>query len=124
MELAPYFKSLVDQDREPIVICDTAHTIVYMNPAARKRYEKRGGAALIGRSLLGCHNAASSAAIGRVLEWFGQSAEHNVVFTYRNEKEDADVYMVELLGGDGTLIGYYEKRESRRHDTGAYYAME
>lgn len=124
MELAPYFKSLVDQDREPIVICDTAHTIVYMNPAARKRYEKRGGAALIGCSLLGCHNAASSAAIGRVLEWFGRSAEHNIVFIYRNEKEDADVYMVALRGGDGALIGYYEKHESRRHDTGAYYAME
>lgn len=28
------FKSVIDQDRAAVVICDTEHTIVYMNPAA------------------------------------------------------------------------------------------
>ncbi len=124
MKYAQYFKSLVDQDVEPIVICDTAHTIIYMNPVAERRYAKRGGAALVGRSLLACHNAASNAAIERVLDWFGRSAENNRVFTYRNEAEDADVYMIALRDESGTLIGYYEKREIRRHDSGAYYAMD
>ena len=34
--LSPYFKSIVDQDRLSIVICDLEHTIIYMNPAASK----------------------------------------------------------------------------------------
>ena len=32
MELNAYFKSLVDQDRAAVVICDPEHTIIYMNP--------------------------------------------------------------------------------------------
>ena len=34
MELSPFFKSVLEQDRAPIVICDCTHTIIYMNPAA------------------------------------------------------------------------------------------
>ena len=58
--LSPYFKSIVDQDRLSIVICDLEHTIIYMNPAAIKDYHKYGGAVLIGKSLLNCHNADSN----------------------------------------------------------------
>ena len=54
-----YFKSIIDQDRSSIVICNLKHEIVYMNPTAIKNYEKRGGEKLIGRSLLNCHNAES-----------------------------------------------------------------
>lgn len=32
------FKSVIDQDRAAVVICDTEHTIVYMNPAAVQNY--------------------------------------------------------------------------------------
>lgn len=31
--LSTYFKSIIDQDRYPVVICDLKHTILYMNPA-------------------------------------------------------------------------------------------
>ena len=41
--LSPYFKSIVDQDRLSIVICDLEHTIIYMNPAAIEDYHKYGG---------------------------------------------------------------------------------
>ena len=47
-----YFKSLVDQDRCDVVLCNLEHEIIYMNPAAIKDYVKWGGADLIGRSLL------------------------------------------------------------------------
>ena len=40
--LTQYFKSIVDQDRCAVVICNTAHEIIYMNPAAAERYAKRG----------------------------------------------------------------------------------
>ena len=34
MELTPFFKSVLDQDRAPVVLCDLEHTIIYMNKAA------------------------------------------------------------------------------------------
>ena len=54
-----FYKSIVDQDRASIVICNLKHEIIYMNPAAVTSYAKRGGDKLIGRSLLDCHNPAS-----------------------------------------------------------------
>lgn len=59
MELSVFFKSVIDQDRAPVVLCDLDHTILYMNPAAIRNYEKRGGEKLIGQSLLACHNPHS-----------------------------------------------------------------
>lgn len=37
-----YFKSIIDADRQAVVICDLNHTILYMNPSAVTRYAKRG----------------------------------------------------------------------------------
>jgi len=42
-----------------IVISDENIDIIYMNDAAIQNHEKRGGAELIGKSLLDCHNAES-----------------------------------------------------------------
>ena len=53
------FQSLIDQDRAGVVICNLEHEIIYMNPAAVGNYSKWGGAALVGKSLLNCHNPAS-----------------------------------------------------------------
>lgn len=70
MELNAYFKSLVDQDRATVVICDLEHIIIYMNPAAIASYAKHGGAALLGKSVLTCHNPQSRQTIQRVIDWF------------------------------------------------------
>ena len=50
------FKSVLQQDKAPIVICDLEHTIVYMNPVAIERYHKD----LTGLSLKKCHNEKSN----------------------------------------------------------------
>ena len=121
MDLAPYFKSVVDQDRCPVVLCDLEHTIIYMNPAAVKRYDKRGGIALVGQSLLNCHNPRSNEMIERVVKWFQADRSHNLIYTSYNEKENKDVYMAALRDGDGSLIGYYEKHEYRDRETGTLY---
>ena len=42
-DLNAYFKSIIDQDRESVVICDLNHIIIYMNPAAVVDYKKYGG---------------------------------------------------------------------------------
>ncbi|MCM1121579.1 MAG: PAS domain-containing protein [Eubacterium sp.] len=121
MELAKFFQSVIEQDRCPVVICNTEHEIIYMNPAAVARYANRGGAELVGRSILECHNEKSGEAIRRVIEWFAESKDHNRIYTFRNEKENKDVYMVALRDEDGTLIGYYEKHEYRNVETEELY---
>lgn len=124
MELSKYFKSIIEQDRCAVVICNTEHEIIYMNSAAISRYSKSGGEKLIGKSLLNCHNAKSNKLIEKTVEWFRQSSENNIIFTFRNEKENKDVYMVALRDDDGTLIGYYEKHEYRNIETMKLYDFE
>lgn len=122
MELSIYFKSVVDADNAPIVICNINHEIIYMNPAAISRYQKRGGSELLGKSLMYCHNNDSNEKIFRVIKYFSDNADVNRVFTFHNSKENKDVYMIALRDHDGSLIGYYEKHESRTLEATVPYA--
>lgn len=115
--LQAFFKSILEQDRAPIVVCDKESTVVYMNPAAKARYKRD----LTGESVKCCHPAAANEKIDRVLAWFCKSRDNNVVYTYRNDKENKDVYMIALRDEDGTLIGYYEKHEYRDIETAKLY---
>lgn len=121
MELSAYFQSIVEQDLCAVVICNPEHEIIYMNPAAKARYAKQGGAALIGSNLLDCHNMQSREQIQKVLAWFQESPDHNRIYTFHNEKENKDVYMIALRDEAGTLIGYYEKHEYRDTEKGEFY---
>ena len=123
MDLNMIYKSVLEADRAAVVICDTGHTIIYMNPAAEERYGKWGGKKLLGRSLLDCHNERSRELIIRIVDWFGRSPENNIVYTFHNEKENKDVYMVALRDDGGELIGYYEKHEYRDRETMKMYDM-
>lgn len=66
-EYVSFYKSIIDQDRSAVVICNLQHEIIYMNPAAIKSYEKRGGEKLIGQNLLNCHNEESRGKIEQVV---------------------------------------------------------
>ena len=121
-QYAEFFKSIIDQDRCAVVICDLEHRIIYMNPAAKESYSKYGGEKLIGQSLLDCHNPASREHIAQVVEWFAESPEHNLIYTFHNQKQNKDVYMVALRDGE-ELIGYYEKHEFRNPETMGFYEM-
>lgn len=35
-----FFKSIIDMDIAPIVVCSLEHKIIYMNPAAAESYKK------------------------------------------------------------------------------------
>jgi PAS domain-containing protein len=111
-----FYKSIVDQDRAAVVICNLKHEIIYMNPAAVQNYGKRGGDKLIGASLLACHNPESGEKIKRIVNWFSKDESHNIVYTFHNDKQNKDVYMVALRDA-GKLIGYYEKHEYRNSET-------
>lgn len=121
MDLAVYFASVLAQDRAAVVICNLQHEIIYMNPAAVQRYARRGGSALLGQSLMDCHSPAARALIEKVVDWFAASPEHNQIYTFYNEAENKDVYMVALRAADGALIGYYEKHEYRNRETAGFY---
>ena len=122
-DILPLFKSLIDQDGMPVVICNLMHEIVYMNPAAIEHYSDEGGDKLIGLLIFDCHSHASAEKIDRVVRWFSQSPDNNIIHTMYNEKEEIDFYMVALRDDDGRLIGYYEKHESRRRDSMPLYMM-
>ncbi len=117
MDLLPFFKSVLEQNRSAVVLCDLEHTIVYMNPAAGKRYAEWGGMALVGKSLLDCHPPQANEMIEKVVAWFRESVEHDLIYTFRNDQENKDVYMVALRDDGGELIGYYEKHEYRDRET-------
>ncbi len=111
------FKSIIDRDNAAIVVCDTDSVIVYMNPSAVKRYHRD----LTGKSLRDCHNAKSNEMIDKVISWFKKSSDNNIIFTYHNEKENKDVYMVALRDDNKNLIGYYEKHEYRNKENAKPY---
>ena len=121
MDMLALYKAVLDADRAAVVLCDMNDIIVYMNPAACQRYSKWGGSQLLGRSLLDCHNDRSKKLIADVKAWFAKSKDNNIVYTFKNVKENKDVYMVALRDGEGSLIGYYEKHEYRNPETMKLY---
>ena len=88
-----------------------------MNPVAIERFHKD----LTGHNLKKCHNEKSSELIDKVVLWFKESDDNNIVYTYNNPKENKDVYMVALRDENGELIGYYEKHEYRAKESGKLY---
>lgn len=119
MNINSFFKSVIDSDAAPIVICDLEHTVRYMNPASVARYRTD----ITGKSIMSCHNDASNVKIERVVAWFAENKNNNIVYTSRNEKENKDVYMVALRDDTGELIGYYEKHECRNKETAELYTL-
>ena len=117
MKLYKLIKSVLDQDTAPVVVCDMDDIIMYMNPCAIARYHKD----LTGRSIKDCHPPKANEQIEKVVAWFKESKENNIIYTYRNDDENKDVYMVALRDDGGTLIGYYEKHEYRNKETVGLY---
>ena len=123
MDLNPFFKSIIDQEPTPVVICDTEHTIVYLNPAAARAHADRGGNAMVGQSILDCHRPDSNRKIQQVVDWFKADVRHNRVFIAHRPALNRDQYMIALRDTDGVLIGYYEKHEYRAPETAAPYDL-
>ncbi|MDD6786368.1 MAG: PAS domain-containing protein [Eggerthellales bacterium] len=122
VNLNPYFKSIVDYDDAPVVICNTEHLIVYMNPAAVRRYSSAGGQNMVGQSIMDCHNPKTQERMKRILAWFKEDPQNNSVYEGPGTSEDKDVYMVALRDNEGQVIGYYEKHAYRNRETAPKFA--
>lgn len=115
--LTKLFKSIADTDPAPVVICDMDDIIVYMNPASVKAYRKD----LTGCNIKNCHPAEANKKIDMVLDVFRANNDVSIIYTYHNDTENKDVYMVALRDEAGKLIGYYEKHEYRNRETAELY---
>ena len=110
--LVSFYKSIVDQECSPIVICNLEHQIIYMNPNAVENYVNRGGDKLLGKNIFNCHNQKSAEKMQQIVDWFAADENHNIVFLHHDDMKNKDLYMV-ALRDEGKLIGYYEKHEYR-----------
>lgn len=121
-DLNEYFRSIIDQDDAPVVICNTEHLIMYMNPAAVERYSGFGGQSMVGQSILDCHKPKTQARMKRILAWFQEGPHNNSVYEGTGTSEDKDVYMIALRNDEGQVIGYYEKHAYRNRETAPKFA--
>ena len=97
---------LLDSLKDPFVFTDTDHVIRYMNKAAKAHYKQ--GEALIGTSLLDCHNPESCRVILEIFEEFKNNRLDEKLITDNTKYR---IYMRAVRGGNGELIGYYERYE-------------
>ena len=102
---ASLMAAILDSLKSPILFANTEHTIVYMNEAAKSHY--RGGATLLGSSLLDCHSVSSGKAILQIAEAMRSGEDERLI----TEDDRHRVYMRAVRSEDGELVGYYERYE-------------
>jgi len=98
-------KQILDSLTEPVLVGDTDHKVVYMNRAAVDHYT--GGTALMGTSLLDCHNENSQRMMIEVLEALEAGEDERLI----SENEKRRIYMRAGRDESGGLVGYYERYE-------------
>ena len=99
-------RAILDGLHEPVVFADTDHIIRYMNQAGVAQYQKSGGYALIGQSLMDCHNEHSCRIIREVFDRMVNEGVDEVEI-YRRPGRIA--YMTAVRDENGKLLGYYER---------------
>ncbi len=99
--------AIADSLTTPITFVDVDHIIRYMNAAAVAQYAKRGGEALIGTSVMDCHNEQSQATIRKILGEMQSGLDERLI----SDTPQRRIYMRAVRDFDGSLLGYYERFE-------------
>jgi PAS domain-containing protein len=98
--------AILDSLKDPVLFADTEHVTRYMNQAAIAHYEE--GEALIGRSLLDCHNETSQQMMFDIFAAMqAQGLEEQLI----TDNEEHCIYMRAVRDVDGRVLGYYERYE-------------
>ena len=105
----PIASALLDSLKDPFLFADTGHVIRHMNKAAVAHYKE--GAALLGRSLLDCHNEKSREQIREIAAAM-QAGDVEERLITDNEKQR--IFMRAVRDDAGRLLGYYERYEPKR----------
>ena len=102
---ASLMAALLDSMKDPVLLADTDHVIRYMNKPAIDHYE--AGAALLGRSLLDCHNDDSRRQIVEILAAMRAGEEERLI----TDNQKHRIHMRAVRDPSGKLLGYYERYE-------------
>jgi len=98
---------ILDSLIDPVLVADTEHVAVYMNKAAVSHYT--GGEALMGTSLLDCHNEHSQKVMIEVLAALLAGEEERLISEDKKER----IYMRAVRDEAGEVVGYYERYEAK-----------
>jgi len=90
---------------DPVLVADPGHTVIYMNNAAVGHYT--GGEALMGTSLLDCHNEHSQKVMIEVLAGLRSGEKERLI----SDDEKRRIYMRAVRDEAGEVVGYYERHE-------------
>ena len=96
-------EAILDSLKDPLMFVDTDHVIRYMNESAIAHFDD--GEALLGRSVLDCHNKRSQGIIVEVLAAFEAGETERLI----SDTEKHRIYMRAVRDSDGKVIGYYER---------------
>jgi PAS domain-containing protein len=103
---APFLAAILDSLKDPVLVADPQHVTRYMNKAAMAYYDE--GAALLGRSLLDCHNDQSQQMMIDILAAMqGDGLEEQLI----TDNEKHRIYMRAVRDAGGQVLGYYERYE-------------
>jgi PAS domain-containing protein len=101
--------ALLDSLTDPLIFADIGHVIRYMNKAAIAHYED--GSALLGRSLLDCHNAESQRLIRAIFtEMIADGLDERLI----TDTSERRIFMRAVRDAEGDLLGYFERFEPPR----------
>jgi transcriptional regulator with PAS, ATPase and Fis domain len=78
-----------------VIVCDAEGTIIYMNETAIRNYAADGGAALIGRNLLDCHNEESRRKIREIM-----TTHQKNVYTIEKRGHKKIIYQTPWMDGE------------------------
>jgi DUF438 domain-containing protein len=98
--------AILDSLKDPVLFADTGHVTRYMNKAAIGHYSE--GTALIGRSLLDCHNEQSQQLMVEILAAMHQGEEERLITDNAKHR----IFMRVVRDEDGSVLGYYERYEA------------
>ena len=98
------YRRMLDSLKDPFLLCDNDHRIIYMNTAARTHY--RQGADLLGTSIFDCHNPVSGEMIRQIHERMREEGLEEEMITDNSRHR---IWMRAVRDDDGALVGYYER---------------
>jgi DUF438 domain-containing protein len=95
--------AVLDSLKDPLMFVDTSHTIRYMNKAAIDHFD--AGEALLGTSLMDCHNEQSRKIIIEVMAAFESGENERLI----SDTDKHRIHMRVVRDPDGKVLGYYER---------------
>lgn len=105
MTNAELMAAILDSMKNPVLVADTDHIVMYMNKSAVNHYKE--GETLMGTSLMDCHNKESQRIMIEVLAALEQGEDERMI----TDNEKYRIYMRAVRDNDGKVIGYYERYE-------------